>query len=614
MNLSARIAKVLCLFMLIFFTQCNGEIIKATQKNLPTYNYKTSDFQVIGHRGYSDIYPENTLLGLEEAFKRGVKYCEIDVNVTSDDVYVLFHDQPTIYRTSNGTGYIVSSTYEELLALDFGSWKGNQFKKTKIATLEEALLLAEKYDAYLYLDAKNFRADLMAKALETTKVNPKRLMPAILTIEVAKVFNKHCPDSPFIYFGKLPEDVNDDNWYKELMNLGCEIFETYYTFALDNKEDFKTFVNKVHEHNAKVWVFTSNDIDEIKIIKENNVDGVESDLSVSAFKAIYNNDSLKIKPLLKTTGNWTFDNNNLQSKGIGSQLRPLNYSSDSVQNVSFGTLNSFNLKPIDSVQTSVVKIPAFTPENGLFIFTNFTPFKNENLHSDYSLIMDVYVPKESEGKFISLIQTSPTNANDGDFFISPKGIGINNVYHGEIALETWYRIAIVVTETSIKKYINGKFIGEQSISGGRWTVYNTFSGGQDQGFLLFADDDNETGTIYLSALQLRNYSMNSKEIKGLGKPKSNGIAVSNTGIYSVKFENEAKESIVNWDSKEIYATFPKGTSTTLKVWFELPYGATSNVASGGKIKIENFKETVISVIAQDGITKTKWKIVPNVID
>ena len=107
----------------------------------------------------------------------------------------------------------------------------------------------------------------MAKLLKKTKVDPKRLMSSISSIERAKEYAKYCSDSPFIYFGSMPEDVNDDKWYKEFVGLGCEIFEVYYTTALKNEEKFQTFVKKVHEHKAKVWVFTSNDTDEIKTIK-----------------------------------------------------------------------------------------------------------------------------------------------------------------------------------------------------------------------------------------------------------------------------------------------------------------------------------------------------------
>lgn len=583
-----------------------------SQHTIPSYNYSNCNFQAIGHRGYSDNYPENTLLSIEEAFKRGVKYCEIDVNVTSDDIYVLFHDQPTMYRTSSGQGYVVGSKYEDLLKLDLGSWKGSQFEGTKIATLEEALILAEKYDGYYYLDTKKFRPDLMGKALKTTGVNPKRLMAAIANKEEALEYKKYCPNSPWIYFGLLPDDINDDNWYKDLVDLGCEIFEVYYTMALKNDEKFQTFVNKVHQHGAKVWVFTSNNLDEIKKIKAAKVDGVESDIAISAMKAICDQEKIEIAPRNRTTTNFNFSQESLYSTGIGSQLRPLNYSDiDKQQKLSYGKTSHFKIKPINGIDTHVMKVPAFNPQNGLFMFTNFTPGIHEDLHYDFSLIIDLYIPIKSENKFISLIQTNPENENDGDLFITSKGIGINNNYHGKITVENWYRIAIVFSEKSIKKYINGKFVGETFIEGGRWSVYNTFSGGQNQGFLLFADDDNETAELYVKALQLRNYPMNATEIARLAGANANGIPISNTGIYMVKFDEELKPTIVNWDNKEVYVTFSKEANVSkIKINFNLPYGASSIIKPGDLIDFTKHSQKSILVTAEDLYTTTEWKIIP----
>jgi glycerophosphoryl diester phosphodiesterase len=582
-----------------------------SQQNIPTYNYSDCDFNAIGYRGYSDIYPENTLLSIEEAFKRGTKYCEIDINITSDDVYVLYHDQPTMYRASSGNGYVVSSTYEELLELDFGSWKGSQFKGTKIATLEEALLLAEKYDAHLYLDTKKFNAELMGKALKKAKVNPNRLLSAIVDLEEAKEYKKYCPDSPFVYFGGLPEDPSDDNFYKELIDLGCLFFETYYTYALDDSnEDFKIFLKKVHEHNAEVWVFTSNDLVEIDEIKSRGVDGVESDVATSAMKALCNNEALEISPINFTTGNWTFDNGDLTSLGVGSQLRPFNYNKEEVdQPVQFGTASSFGINKINGVDANIIQVPAFDPQNGLFIFTNFTSGVHEELHYNFSLLMDVYIPKKSENKWISIYQSNSDNDNDAELFIGAKGIGISNVYHKKLIPETWYRLGIVVTETAIKKYVNGVFVGENKIEGGRWSVYNVFAGGQDQGFLLFSDDNNETAEFFVSAVQLRNYSMSPEEIKRLDKPDAKGIAISNSGIYDLHFEGELKQNIVNWDNEEIYVRFPKGKDlSSIKTSFKIPYAAKTLKASGGEIDLSS-GTSMLSITAQDGFSKTDWNII-----
>ena len=51
--------------------------------------------------------------------------------MTADSVFVLSHDMD-IARCSNGKGRVNDMTYEQLLAYDFGSWKGRQFVGEKI--------------------------------------------------------------------------------------------------------------------------------------------------------------------------------------------------------------------------------------------------------------------------------------------------------------------------------------------------------------------------------------------------------------------------------------------------------------------------------------------------
>ncbi len=47
---------------------------------------------IIAHRGNAAEFPENTLQGLESAVSLGVRYVEFDVQLTADNVPVVFHD------------------------------------------------------------------------------------------------------------------------------------------------------------------------------------------------------------------------------------------------------------------------------------------------------------------------------------------------------------------------------------------------------------------------------------------------------------------------------------------------------------------------------------------
>lgn len=71
---------------------------------------------LLSHRGG---YPENTLSGIRVSKERGLKVVEVDVEYTKDGHPVLLHD-PTVDRTSNGTGHIRDLTLAQVRELDFG--------------------------------------------------------------------------------------------------------------------------------------------------------------------------------------------------------------------------------------------------------------------------------------------------------------------------------------------------------------------------------------------------------------------------------------------------------------------------------------------------------------
>ena len=87
------------------------------------------------HRGYSAVYPENTMLAFREALKLDIDMIETDVHMTRDGVLVLMHDH-LMDRTSDMTGPIVDYTYAELEKADMGSWKDARFKGEKIPKAE----------------------------------------------------------------------------------------------------------------------------------------------------------------------------------------------------------------------------------------------------------------------------------------------------------------------------------------------------------------------------------------------------------------------------------------------------------------------------------------------
>ncbi|MGF1546037.1 MAG: glycerophosphodiester phosphodiesterase family protein, partial [Thiotrichales bacterium] len=60
-------------------------------------------FDLVAHRGYALRYPENTLPAIEAALAAGARYVEIDVQLSADQVPVLFHDR-SLMRMCEVTG------------------------------------------------------------------------------------------------------------------------------------------------------------------------------------------------------------------------------------------------------------------------------------------------------------------------------------------------------------------------------------------------------------------------------------------------------------------------------------------------------------------------------
>lgn len=94
---------------------------------------------IIGHRGGAGIGAENSLTCLKRGIDTGADMIEIDLHQTQDSIIVVNHD-PTVNRTTNGSGTIAKMTYEEISQLRIVSKEGD-VTDDHIATFEEILEL-----------------------------------------------------------------------------------------------------------------------------------------------------------------------------------------------------------------------------------------------------------------------------------------------------------------------------------------------------------------------------------------------------------------------------------------------------------------------------------------
>lgn len=91
---------------------------------------------ILAHRGYSSLYPENTMKSFLEAEYAGADGVELDVQMTKDGHLVVIHDEK-VDRTTDGIGYIKDLTLKEVRKLNARYKFKDLSLKTPVPTLEE---------------------------------------------------------------------------------------------------------------------------------------------------------------------------------------------------------------------------------------------------------------------------------------------------------------------------------------------------------------------------------------------------------------------------------------------------------------------------------------------
>ena len=110
--------------------------------------------QIWAHRGASSRQPENTIAAFSAAMAAGVDGVEFDVQLSSDGVPVVIHDEK-VDRTHAGTGWVAGQTVAQLQELPSLLKKKPDPLTTRIPTLAEVLDLLAAGDQLINIELKN---------------------------------------------------------------------------------------------------------------------------------------------------------------------------------------------------------------------------------------------------------------------------------------------------------------------------------------------------------------------------------------------------------------------------------------------------------------------------
>lgn len=220
--------------------------------------------QIIGHRGYSSVFPENTLSSFAGAIDIGVDYIELDVQLTKDGQVVVCHDAD-LMRVAGIEGSVADYTLEELKELDVGSWFSVTFEGETIPTLAEALELIRDSQSQVYLELKDIG--------ET-----EGFAAAVLEVVEACGMEDRCVFASFCY-----------DYLVQLKGLNAGVKTLYNTTSGKNDlaEEFPAdiyglfletitaeTVKAIHLAGKEVFVWTVDTPEQMKNMKALGVDGI----------------------------------------------------------------------------------------------------------------------------------------------------------------------------------------------------------------------------------------------------------------------------------------------------------------------------------------------------
>lgn len=230
--------------------------------------------KIIGHRGACGYAPENTLESVKTAADLGATWVELDVKLTKDDVAIIFHDDE-LDRTTNGSGLVADTLYEDIKQLEAGSWFSDGFSGIKIPTLEEMLELLIDLDLGLNLEIKPCpgrevqTAEAALDILSRYWDDPDKLLISSfqhVSLEVAKDMAAEWNR------GLLLDDEWIPNW-KELAEY-LEVATINVNGNLVTREQ----IEEIIDYGKPILAYTINDPHRFRILQSWGVDGVFTDV------------------------------------------------------------------------------------------------------------------------------------------------------------------------------------------------------------------------------------------------------------------------------------------------------------------------------------------------
>jgi glycerophosphoryl diester phosphodiesterase len=179
---------------------------------------------------------------------------------------VAIHD-PTVDRTSNGSGAVSELALEQIKSLDAGSWVSPEFASQRYLTLQEVLdMLGHRTELNIHLKAGQSTREKMVKATKS-EIEARNLLGEAFVAsdqETIELCRKIQPGLRTCNLATVPVD----SYISRSKSLGCRILQP------KNTDVDIDFLLEAHSLGMVVNPFYADDPDEMRRLIDCGVDGI----------------------------------------------------------------------------------------------------------------------------------------------------------------------------------------------------------------------------------------------------------------------------------------------------------------------------------------------------
>lgn len=215
----------------------------------------------IAHRGYSDLYIDNSKESFINAVDNYFDMIELDIQLTKDERVIIYHD--TFLKDK----LIKNLNYKEIIEID-----------STILTLEEFFGIIDVSKIKIYLDIKGTDIKISSILNDLIKCRPYLYNIFIASFNLI-IINELYKLNPQLQLGFITDSLYTLDLFLKMIKESNLKFISFHWTMLD-----ENIINFLHNNNIMVFSYTIKNKEILSFIDEFDIDGIITNGKLSDYR------------------------------------------------------------------------------------------------------------------------------------------------------------------------------------------------------------------------------------------------------------------------------------------------------------------------------------------